>query len=96
MCRPSATPTPQFWAVSIPRRMLPDAERETFAAQMDTVIPEDTVVYEAQQAAIDLDPEARDRDANPKGSLPHAEALLAMRRVIRRLHRAEQTASARS
>ncbi len=92
----SAATTHQFWAVSIPRHMLPDAERETFAAQMDTVIPEDTVVYEAQQATIDLDPEARNRDANPKGSLPNDRALLEMRRVIGRLHRAEQAASAPS
>ena len=52
------------------------------------------VPYEAQQAAIDLDPAALDRDANPKGALPIDQALLEMRRVIRRLHRAEQTVSA--
>ncbi len=86
----SATTTHQFWAVSIPERMVPDAERETFHAQMDTVIPEDTVVYEAQQAAIDRDPDAHDQDANPKGALAIDQALLEMRRVIRRLHRAEQ------
>ena len=90
----SATTTHQFWAVSIPQRMISDAERETFRAEMDTVIPEDTVVYEAQQAAIDRDPGANDRDANPRGALPIDAALLEMRRVIRRLHRAEQAATA--
>ncbi len=90
----SATTTHQFWAVSIPERMVPDDDREAFLAQMDTVIPEDTEVYEAQQAAIDLDAEAHERDANPRGALPIDQALLEMRRVIRRLHRAEQTATA--
>ncbi len=90
----SATTTHQFWAVSIPERMVPDAERETFLAQMNTVIPEDTVIYEAQQAAIDRDPAAHHRDVNPRGALPIDQALLEMRRVIRRLHRTEQAASA--
>lgn len=90
----SETTTHQFWGVSTPKHMIPDAERENFLAQMDTVIPEDTAVYEAQQAAIELDPDAVDRDANPKGALPIDQALLEMRRMIRRLHRVEQAAPA--
>lgn len=87
----SLTTTHQFWVVSIPRHMVPADMRESFLAQMDTVIPEDTEVYEAQQSAIDLDPEALDGDVNPKGALPIDQALLEMRRVIRRLHRTEQS-----
>ena len=90
----SETTTHQFWGVSIPESMVPDAERANFLAQMDTVIPEDTAVYEAQQAAIDLDRAAHDRDVNPSGALPIDQALLEMRRMIRRLHRAEQATSA--
>ncbi len=48
------------------------------------------VIYEAQQSSIDLDPDAIGRDANPKGPLTIDAGLLAMRRIIRRLHGDEQ------
>ena len=90
----SVTTTHQFWAVSIPKHMLSDADRDAFLAQMNSVIPEDTVVYEAQQVAIDLDPASQHHDANPSGTLPIDRALLEMRRIIRRLHRTELGAAA--
>ena len=37
-------------------------------------------------AAIDMDPEAPNREANPRGTIPADEGLLAMRRVIRRMY----------
>ena len=37
-----------------------------------------------------MDPEAPNRDANPRGTIPADEGLLAMRRVIRRLYGDEQ------
>ena len=57
---------------------------------MHIVLAEDLAVYEAQQRAIDLDPDAVNRDANPRGTIEADEALLKMRRVIRRLIGAEQ------
>lgn len=42
--------------------------------------------------AIDLDSEAINRDANPRGTIPADDALLRMRRVIRRLYGEEQKA----
>ena len=38
---------------------------ELFVEQMHGVLREDLDVYEAQQRAIDRDPEAPNRDANP-------------------------------
>jgi hypothetical protein len=60
---------------------------------MRIVLGEDLTVYEAQQRAIDLDPEAIASDANPRGTIPADAALLKMRRVIRRLYGAEQNAA---
>ena len=71
----------------IPKDLLP-----AFQDAMRSVLREDLDVYEAQQKCIDLDPEAVDRDANPKGMIPADAALLQMRRVIRRLHGAESGA----
>ena len=50
----------------------------------NNVLREDLHIYEAQQRAIDMDPKALNRDANPRGTIPADEGLLAMRRVIRR------------
>jgi vanillate O-demethylase monooxygenase subunit len=84
------TTTHQFWAVGGEKRLIDEDKRSTFDEAMDGVIIEDLVVYEAQQRAIDLDPDAIGRDANPKGTLPIDEGLLAMRRIIRRLYGDEQ------
>lgn len=91
----TAATTHQFWCMTLPERMAPpDAtdDRDDFLARMHNIIAEDTTVYEAQQAAIDLDADAADRDANPLGAIPADEGLLAMRRIIRRLHGAEDKA----
>lgn len=84
------TTTHQFWAVAHPRAFVDRALWERFDDQMRIVLDEDLVVYEAQQRAIDLDPDAVSRDANPRGTIPADEALLKMRRVIRRLYGREQ------
>ena len=57
---------------------------------MKNIPAEDLAVYEAQQRAIDLDPDAMDNDANPKGAIEADRGLLAMRHILRRLHAGEQ------
>lgn len=84
------TTTHQFWAVGGEKRLIDADKRTTFDEAMHGVIDEDMVIYEAQQRSIDLDPDAIGRDANPKGTLPIDAGLLAMRRIIRRLHGDEQ------
>ena len=86
------TTTHQFWCMAIPERMAPGhgAARDLFIERMHNIIAEDLVVYEAQQKTIDLDADALDRDANPRGTIPADDGLLAMRRIIRRLHGEEK------
>lgn len=88
------TTTHQFWCVAGENRCVAEDKRVLFAEQMREVLKEDLDVYEAQQACIDLDPDAVGRDANPRGTLPIDEGLLQMRRIIRRLYGAEQQARA--
>jgi vanillate O-demethylase monooxygenase subunit len=84
------TTTHQFWCVAADKNNVAPNKRAQFAEQMHGVLGEDLDVYEAQQRCIDLDPEAIDRDANPRGTIPADKGLLAMRRVIRRLYSVEQ------
>jgi len=84
------TTTHQFWTVAGHRDMVPDHMRGLFVEQMDGVLKEDLDIYEAQQRAIDMDPQSPSRDANPRGTIPADEGLLAMRRVLRRLYGDEQ------
>ena len=86
------TTTHQFWAIATARSMVPAGTEATFTEQMREVIAEDLAVYEAQQRAIDLDPETRGEDVNPRGTIPADDALLRMRRTIRRLYGEEQRA----
>ena len=95
--------THQFWSVSLPAAWVDPAKHDTFVAQMKNIPAEDLAVYEAQQRAIDLDPDAFGGDANPRGTIAADEGLMAMRRILRRLqgnerrHRdATQTAGAPS
>lgn len=88
------TTTHQFWAVASDRKMVTADKEALFAEQMTLVITEDLTVYEAQQHAIDLDPEATGADVNPRGTLPADEPLLQMRRSIRRRYGEEQKAAA--
>jgi vanillate O-demethylase monooxygenase subunit len=87
------TTTHQFWAVAHPTEFVDAAKLDTFQDQMRVVLKEDLDVYEAQQRAIDLDPDAVNRDANPRGTLPIDETLLKMRQNIRRLYGEEQKAT---
>ena len=86
------TTTHQFWTVAGHKDKVPEHMRELFVEQMHGVLKEDLHVYEAQQRAIDLDPESTTRDANPRGTIPADEGLLAMRRVLRRLYGDEHRA----
>lgn len=86
------TTTHQFWAVLHPRENVAPEKRPAFKDAMRNVLKEDLDVYEAQQICIDLDPDAVNGDANPKGTIPADEALMQMRRVIRRLYGDEQKA----
>lgn len=86
------TTTHQFWTVAGHQDKVPENMRQLFSDQMHNVLKEDLDVYEAQQRAIDLDPEAIGRDANPRGTIPADEPLLAMRRILRRLYGDEQKA----
>ena len=87
------TTTHQFWTVAGHKDKVPEHMRRLFSDQMHGVLKEDLDVYEAQQRAIDLDPEAVGRDANPRGTIPADEPLLAMRRILRRLVGDEQKAA---
>lgn len=88
------TTTHQFWCVAADKTRVAPDKRALFAEQLRDVIDEDLEVYEAQQRCIDLDPEAVDRDANPRGTIPADEGLLAMRRIIRRMYGAERQQAA--
>ena len=57
---------------------------------MRNIVDVELDIYIAQQSAIDLDSEALDRDANPRGTLAADSALLEMRRVFRRLYGEER------
>jgi len=78
--------TRQFWAVSLPTKWVPDGRREIFESQMREIPREDIAVYEAQQRVIDIVGAAGNLgDVDARGTLAADEALLAMRRIIRRL-----------
>ena len=84
------TTTHQFWAVAGHISMVPEDQHALFDDQMRNVLAEDLFVYEAQQRALELDPEVQGRDVNPRGTIPADEPLLQMRRMIRRLYGEEQ------
>ena len=86
----TARTTHQFWSVSLPAAWVDPAKRDLFVAQMKNIPTEDLAVYEAQQRAIDLDPDAVGGDANPRGTIPADDGLLAMRRILRRLYGEER------
>ena len=87
----TAHSTHQFWAVALEHRMVPEAARSDFEKQMLNIPMEDVAVYEAQQRAIDLDPEARG-DVRPRGMIAADKGLFAMRRILQRLHAEENNA----
>ena len=84
------TTTHQFWTVAGHKDMVPENMRGLFVEQMNGVLKEDLDIYQAQQRAIDLDHGSDSRDANPRGTIPADEGLLAMRRTLRRLLGEEQ------
>ena len=84
------TTTHQFWAEGHPKEHIAPSKLQGFQDAMRNIIAEDLDIYVGQQSAIDLDPEALQRDANPRGTLAADTALLEMRRVIRRLYGEEQ------
>ena len=86
--------THQFWSVSLPSEWVPTDKRDVFVEQMKNIPAEDLAVYEAQQRAIDLDPDAIGGDANPRGTIAADDGLMAMRRILRRLYGEEQTRTA--
>ena len=84
------TTTHQFYGVAGHRSMVPAHMEATFSEQMMGVLAEDLAVYEAQQRAIDLDPETGGADVNPRGTIAADDALLCARRMIRRLYGEER------
>lgn len=82
--------THQFWAEAHPRKHISPDKLQGFQDAMRNIVDEDLDIYVAQQGAIELDPEALERDANPRGTLAADSALLEMRRVIRRLYGEER------
>ena len=66
--------------------MVPESQRPVFEKQMINIPLEDVAVYEAQQRAIDLDPEARDGDVRPRGMIAADKGLFAMRKILQRLY----------
>ena len=71
------------------RDHLPEAMRVEFKHQMLNIPLEDVAIYEAQQRAIDLDPDAHG-DVRPRGMIAADKGLFAMRRILQRLHAEEQ------
>ena len=86
------TTTHQFWTVAGHKDKVPDHMRDLFVEAMHGVLKEDLDIYEAQQRAINLDVSSPGQDANPRGTIPADEGLLAMRRTLRRLYGDEQKA----
>lgn len=80
--------THQFWAMAIERRFVPPAKLPEFERQMINIPLEDVAVYEAQQRAIALDPDAHG-DVRPRGMIAADQGLFAMRRILQRLHAEE-------
>jgi vanillate O-demethylase monooxygenase subunit len=80
----TAKTTHQFWAVALEERMVPRAMRATFERQMRNIPMEDVAIYEAQQRAIDLDPDSGG-DVRPRGMIAADKGLFAMRRILQRL-----------
>ncbi len=85
----TASTTHQFWAMAIERRFVPPAQMPAFERQMIDIPREDVAVYEAQQRAIALDPEAQG-DVRPRGMIAADKGLFAMRRILQRLHTEER------
>lgn len=83
------TTTHQFWAMAIERRFVPPAALPEFERQMINIPLEDVTVYEAQQRAIALDPDAHG-DVRPRGMIAADKGLFAMRRILQRLQSEEQ------
>jgi len=90
----SARTTHQFWSIALEEHLVPDAMRAEFERQMLNIPREDVAIYEAQQRAIDLDPEARDGDVRPRGMIAADKGLFAMRRILLRLYAAEHRQAA--
>ena len=89
----TASTTHQFWAMAIEERLVPPAMRAAFKRQMLNIPAEDVAIYEAQQRAIALDPEAHG-DVRPRGMIAADKGLFAMRRILQRLHAEEQRRTA--
>ena len=85
----TAATTHQFWAVALEDRMVQEAARPEFERQMLNIPLEDVAIYEAQQRAIDLDPEAQG-DVRPRGMIAADKGLFAMRRILQRLQDEER------
>ncbi|HEY7608964.1 MAG TPA: aromatic ring-hydroxylating dioxygenase subunit alpha [Alphaproteobacteria bacterium] len=91
----TARTTHQFWAVALEQRMVPESKRAVFERQMLNIPLEDVAVYEAQQRAIDLDPEAGG-DVRPRGMIAADKGLFAMRRILQRLQAEESALTSHS
>lgn len=88
----TAATTHQFWAVALEERMVPKASRAEFKLQMLNIPLEDVAIYEAQQRAIDLDPDSGG-DVRPRGMIAADTGLFAMRRILQRLQDEERRAA---
>jgi vanillate O-demethylase monooxygenase subunit len=91
----TAATTHQFWAMAIEERLVPPAMRTEFEREMLNIPAEDVAVYEAQQRAIALDPEAQG-DVRPRGMIAADKGLFAMRRILQRLHAQESALTSHS
>ena len=86
--------THQFWAICHPNAMVPEKGREEFYRQCHQVIWEDVGVYEAQQIALDTDPEGPSAEnVNARVRLDVDGAFIEARRVIRRMLEEEEVAA---
>ena len=86
----SESSTHQFWAIAYELISVPKKSRPEFHRQCHQVIWEDVGIYEAQQLALDTDPEgATPQNVNERVQIYFDQGLLQARKIIQRMLKEE-------
>jgi len=86
----SESSTHQFWAIAYELISVPKKSRPEFHRQCHQVIWEDVGIYEAQQHALDTDPEgATPQNVNERVQINFDQGLLQARKIIQRMLKEE-------
>ena len=86
----SESSTHQFWAIAYELISVPKKSRPEFHRQCHQVIWEDVGIYEAQQLALDTDPEgATPQNVNERVQINFDQGLLQARKIIQRMLKEE-------